>query len=49
LKILTAPPLWLFVLISAVSWTLEVGHNDCLRIVLNGLGEKKKAEILRSR
>ena len=49
LKVLTPQPLWMFLLISAVFWAFEVGHNDRMRIILNGLGEKKKADIFRSR
>jgi hypothetical protein len=49
LKVLAAPPLWLFVIISAVYWAFDVVHNDYLRIVLNGFGEKKKTETMRPR
>jgi hypothetical protein len=49
LKILPAPSLCLFVAISAIYWAFDVFHNDYLRLVLNGLGEKHKARISQSK
>jgi hypothetical protein len=40
LKIQPAPPLWLFLLVSAVFMIVEVAHNDYLRIRLNRAAEK---------
>jgi len=41
-KILPAPPLWLFVLASALFMVVEVAHNDYLRIRLNIAAERHR-------
>jgi hypothetical protein len=40
LRILPAPSLCAFVVLSAAFWVAEVGHNDYLRIWLNNKAEK---------
>ena len=40
LKILPAPSLCTFLLLSATFWVVEVGHNDFLRIWLNNKAGK---------
>jgi hypothetical protein len=42
LKVLPAPSLWVFFLVSALFMVFEVGHNDYLRIRLNAAAEKRR-------
>ena len=42
LKVLPAPPAWLFLVISVVFIVVEVWHNDYYRIVLNNKANGKK-------
>jgi len=40
LKILPAPSLFVFLMISLVFWVAEIGHNDYLRLWLNNKAGK---------
>jgi hypothetical protein len=40
LKILPIPSAWLFLSVSVIFLVVEIGHNDCLRILLNGAAER---------
>ena len=46
LKVLSAPPAWLFFVISVLFLAIEILHNDYFRIRLNLRAHNKKAGIL---